>query len=134
MVRLNLNQNLLRDSDLEVLLSSLPNLKILLLCGPLKTKGGHLTDKSCKIIAKTCPGLLEIDLVYQEKITFAGIKRVLKSCQHLRGIRLSMVLSQADVMSMHNLAPNLIYMSLRFGFDDKSFSDLMEAICMGMLC
>jgi len=128
LIRLNLNQNLLRDSDMEVLLSSLPNLKILLLCGPLKTKGGHLTDKTCKLIAKICPGLLEIDLVYQEKITFAGIKRLLKSCKHLRGIRLSMVLSQADVMIMHNLAPTMIYMSLRFGFDDESFSKLMEAM------
>ena len=128
LVRLNLNQNLLRDSDMEVLLSSLQNLKILLLCGPLNGKGGHLTDKTCKVISKTCPGLKEIDLVYHEKITFAGIKRVLKSCQHLVSIRLSMVLSQTDVMSMHNLAPNLIYMSMRFGFDDECFSELLEAM------
>jgi len=127
LIRLNLNQHILRDSDMEVLLSSLPNLKVLLLCGPLNIKGGHLTDKTCKIIARTCKELREINLAYQGKITFTGIKRVLKSCQHLRNIRLSMVLSQMDVISMHNMAPSLIFMTMRFEFDQAQFDELIEA-------
>jgi len=127
LIRLNLNQHLLRDSDMEVLLSSLPNLKVLLLCGPIGSKGGHLTDKSCKIIARTCKELREINLAYQEKITITGIKRVLKSCQRLRNIRISLVLSQTDVISMHHLAPSLIFMTVRFGFNEECYGEVIEA-------
>jgi len=131
LVRLNLNQNLLRDSDMEVLLSSLPNLKILTLCGPRCTgaKRGNLTDKTCKIVSKMCPGLREIDLSGHEKVTLAGIKRVLKSCQYLRKIRTSMVLSRTDVIGMLNLAPNLIELRFKFCFDAASFGELIETTC-----
>ena len=126
LIRLNLNQNLLRDSDMEVLLSSLPNLKVLLLCGPIDSKGGHLTDKSCKIISKACPELRGFDLCYHRKITITGIKRILKNCQHLRNIRMSLVVSQTDAISMHNLAPSLIYISFMFGFDEASYGELIR--------
>jgi len=133
LIRLNMNQHLLRDSDMEGLLSSLPNLKTLLLCGPKNqrgqsnSKGGHLTDKSCKIIARTCKELREINLACQEKITLSGIKRILKNCQNLRNIRMSLVVSQTDAISMHNLAPSLIFMTMRYDFGEDCYGELIEA-------
>ena len=92
LVRLNLNQHYLRDSDMESILPCLPKLQILNLCG--NDKGGFLTDKSCKTISRACKELREIDLGYHYKMTVAGLKRICKSCQQLRMFQIPLPLSQ----------------------------------------
>lgn len=59
-VRLDLNDNFLRDSDLEIMVPRLPNLKILLVSGVAGVNGGYLTDKFCKVISRMCHNLQEL--------------------------------------------------------------------------
>ena len=106
LVRLNLNQHYLRDSDVESLLPCLPKLQILNFCGI--DRGGFLTDKSCKTISRACKELREIDLVYHYKITVAGLKRICKSCQHLRMFHIPLSLSSKDAVGLVSMASNLL--------------------------
>ena len=106
LVKLNLNQHFFRDSDLEILLPGLPRLQILDLCGHRASEGGTLTNKSCKIISRSCKELRELDLSGQDKITVAGLKKVFKSSRHLIMFSTSLDLSSKDAVELVCMAPS----------------------------
>ena len=111
LVQLNVNGHFLRDADVAVMLPSLSNLRILMLSGR-DSDGGYLTDKSCKVIARTCPNLAQLNLLYQRKVTIAGVKRVLKDMPQLRHIDTSAKITPADAKNLVCLAPSLLVLAM----------------------
>mmetsp|Transcript_19791 Transcript_19791/g.35807 ORF Transcript_19791/g.35807 Transcript_19791/m.35807 type:complete len:397 (-) Transcript_19791:152-1342(-) len=126
LVRLELNENFLRDSDLEIMVPRLPNLRILLLSGETGP-GGHLTDKSCKVISRMCHNLQELDIGYQRKITASGVKRICKSCPYLRMIQTSATLQPKEVEGLLCMAPKLFFMGTETCFDEAFYLKMAEA-------
>jgi len=127
LVNLNLNQHYLRDSDIETLLPFLPRLQVLGLCANRRILGGTLTNKSCKIISRACKELRELDLAGQDQVTVAGLKRVFKSCQHLKMFLTSLDLSSKDAVELVCTAPNLITLHTEDPLDAGSYYDIIMA-------
>ena len=113
LVRLDLSDHKLRDSDIELL--CVPSLRVLALGAT--SSGGQLTDKACKMISRSCPELQKLDIIYQRSITIVGIKRVLKNCRHLRMLHSSAKMKLNDVTSLVLMAPNLIFLGTETKFD-----------------
>ena len=127
LVLLDLNNNYLRDSDMEILLPRLPNLRILLLAGN-KDKGGYLTDRACKVISRTCPDLQQLDIGYHRKISVSGVKRILKDCPHLRVLHTSIT---PQIKAAKNLlcstAPNLLRFDMEKSFNEAFYLELIQS-------
>ncbi|KAL9184171.1 hypothetical protein ACHAXT_002257 [Thalassiosira profunda] len=124
LVRLDLSYNFLRDGDLDAFLPCLPDLRVLLLPGLIGK--AYLTDRSCKLIAKTCPRLQELDLGFHRKISVPGVKRVLRGCQDLRMLQASIRLQPNDIKSLLCFAPNLLVLHTEFRFDETIFLDAVR--------
>ena len=125
-MRLELVTTLLRDSDVEIFLPHLSNLRILGL-GGRKEKGGHLTDKCCKLISRTCQDLQVLGLTYQRNITVIGIKKLIKGCPFLRSINTSAKLQPSDVVSLVRGAPALVDFRTEHVFDGPTHYKMIEA-------
>ena len=121
LVRLDLSDNKLRDSDVEIL-CRLPNLRVLAL--GTKPGEGQLTDKACKFISRSCPELQKLDIIYHRSITVKGIQRVLKNCRHLRMIHSSAKMKPQDITS---LAPKLMFLGTETRFDTATSIAMVQA-------
>ena len=124
-VRLDLTAISLRDSDLDIFVPSLSNIRILGIVGHPKY-GGHLTDKCCKLISRTCPNLQILDLRYQRNITVTGLKRSVKGCLCLRSMFTSAKLQPKDVVTLVCDAPKLVHLTTESGFDQPSYLKMIE--------
>ena len=129
LVRLNLRPSDLRDSDVEMIVSGLPKLRLLFVSGPFDGKGGHLTDKACKSISRHCTNLQQLNIGSQRKITLAGVKRVFKSCPHLRMFHTSANIKPNEAKSLVSMAPpTLLFIGLETRFDEITYRDLIVAV------
>ena len=112
--KLDLDQNTLHYSDLETMLHDLPNLRSLNLARLINDVGfTGFTDKTCEIIARKCPRLQFLDLMFHEKLTFSGIWKILEGCPHLRVFHTSIAnLRPKEVKRLLQIAPQLLCLSL----------------------
>lgn len=152
LVRLELQSNFLEDSDVEIMLSHLPNLRWLVLIGNIPPReiildyegdeednehgiekfveeadsSDRLTDKTCEIIASTCPNLQALDIFYQRNITVSGIRRIFEGCQHLREFHSSAMMSSRDIKHFLSHAPNLFLFGIDKNFTGVTIDDIAK--------
>ena len=114
---------------MEIMLPCLPNLRILLLCGHHHgiSKGGYLTDKSCKLIARSCPDLQELDVLFHRKLTVPNVKRIFKNCPHLRMLQTSVSFCPRDIKHLLCMAPNLLHLFTEHSFAEAFYLELVES-------
>ncbi|KAL9188905.1 hypothetical protein ACHAXT_011395 [Thalassiosira profunda] len=129
LVKLDLAECLLLDSDLKVMLQDLPNLRILHL--ERNTVHAHgFTDNTCGLIARKCPGLQELKVYNHNQLSARGVRKIFEGCPHLRSFSTSThKLSCMDVQSLLDIAPQLMYLCLGYevGFSAGEVNELIEA-------
>ena len=128
LVRLELNEASLIDSDVEIMLYNLPLLKNLHLTnGPDRRS---VTNKTCELIATKCPNLQALRLKYFRAITYTGITTIFDSCQHLRFFSTSFDLNVSEVKTLLGLAPQLMCLSLNEDIEisDVELVEIIESI------
>ena len=125
-VHLELEAISLRDSDVEIFLPHLTSLRILRLLGYPECVG-HLTDKCCKLISRTCLNLQELNIRYQRNITVSGVRRLFKGCPCLRSIVTSAKLQPADVVTLVREASALVHFATEMTFDEPTHRNMVEA-------
>ena len=128
LVRLELNEASLIDSDVEIMLYNLPLLKNLHLANGFD--GRSVTNKTCELIATKCPNLQALRLNYFRAITYTGITTIFESCQHLRFFSTSFDLNVSEVKTLLGLAPQLTCLSLNEDIEisDVEFVEILEGI------
>lgn len=128
LVRLELSEASLIDSDVEIMLYNLPLLKNLHLANGLDRRS--VTNKTCELIATKCPNLQALRLKYFPAITYTGITTIFESCQHLRFFSTSFDLNVSEVKTLLGLAPQLMCLSLNEDIEisDVEFVEIIESI------
>ena len=129
LVKLELECSALHDSDLEIILHNLPNIRCLHLENHTEADWPGFTDKSCYLISKKCPNLQVLNLNQHFRITYVGIHTIIQGCPHLRIFR-----SSTHGMSLGNwkfllpIAPQLLVLSLGSSVEttDEEITEIVE--------
>ncbi|KAL9188880.1 hypothetical protein ACHAXT_011370 [Thalassiosira profunda] len=130
LVKLNLDQCLLSDSDLEIMLYALPSLRSLNLERNVDYFSDQgFTDETCEIIARKCPNLQHLNLSWHNNLSILGIQKIFKGCIHLRSFHTTAHLSSKEFHSLLDIAPQLLCLSLddEVEASDEEIDQIIEA-------